>query len=154
MFRRFYFVLTALLAVGTTFAACSKQTEPAAATQDQAMPSAKAELVCTSLSDAQPAIDAFIEVMSAMADTAAKETCDEIVEALKRLDNDDTRAKVNQVQLLKTCPEDVQKALQQANQARLFGVAIRMSGFAKCEDTPQGDEIDRLIAAIMASDEE
>jgi len=104
--------------------------------------------------EAQAAMDALLEVMSAVADTSAKETCAEIVDALKLLDNDDIRAKVKKVQILETFPEDVQQALQQANLARLLGVANRMSGFAKCEETPQADEIDKLITAILASGEE
>jgi len=155
MFRCFYFVLTALLAVGMTFAACSKQVEPVAATQNQTMPSAEAKSVCTSLSDGQAALDIFLEVMSAIADASEKETCSEVVKALKRLDNDDTRAKVNRVQILETCPEDVQETLQEANQDRLFSITIRMAGFAKCEDTPQEEEIDSLINAIlMLSDDD
>jgi len=150
MFRRFYFVLTALLAFGTAFAACSKQAEPVTENQNLTTPPAKAkpEPVCTSPSDAQAAIDALLEVMSAVADTNTKETCDEIVEALKALNNDDIRAKTQRAQTLDTCPKDVREAIVQANGDRLLAIRLRAADFAKCEDTPQSDEILRLIHVI------
>jgi len=149
MFRRFYFVLTALLAVGTMFVACSKQVEPVAATQNQTEAPAKAEPACTSVSDGQIILDAFIEVISAVADASAKETCAEVVKALKTLDNDATRTKVSRIDILETCPENVQEDLMEANLSRLFEANSRMNGFEKCEESPQAEEIVSLISAIL-----
>jgi len=164
MLKHLCIALTVLLAAGTTLVSCKKDMSAAAPTgqvETQAKvsetvigaPPAAPRAVASSSAippEAQAAIDALLDVMSAIADTSAKETCAEIVEAIKALDTLENRTKVlSSVQILNAYSED-KEAILEANETRYNDIAMRADGFQKCEGTPQEDEIENLIETILS----
>ena len=101
--------------------------------------------------EAQAAVDNLLSVMSSIADAGKKETCAEVLADLKKLEADPSiKDKLISTKILQNYPEDVQKSINQANQQRLFGVAIEMAAFQKCQDAPENNDIDASIKAILA----
>ncbi len=101
--------------------------------------------------EAQAAVDNLLSVMSSIADAGKKETCAEVLADLKKLEADPSiKDKLISTKILQNYPEDIQKSINQANQQRLFGVAIEMAAFQKCQDAPENNDIDASIKAILA----
>ncbi|MCL2326401.1 MAG: hypothetical protein FWC40_07920 [Proteobacteria bacterium] len=164
MLKRFCIALTILLIAGTTLVSCKKDMSAAAPKVQaeisetvvvvEAPPPAVSRVAAAHSSaippEAQAAVDDFFDVMSAIADTATEETCEDIVEALKRLDNGNTRNKIQRAQILETYSEDIMEALLEANEDRFTQISGRLLGFQQCDGTPQEEEIETLIEALLS----
>ncbi len=99
--------------------------------------------------EAQAAVDNLLEVMTSIADAGKKDNCADVLSELKKLVNDDIRAKLLSTTILSTYPEDVSRAINEANQARLLSIAFEMAAFSKCESAPENEEINNTIQKIL-----
>ena len=100
--------------------------------------------------EAQAAVDKLIEVLSAIAAAGEQETCAAVLTELKKIDTPETKAKLEASLILQKYPEDVQRAINQANQNQMLAVAFKMAAYQKCQSAPENDAIDATIKQILA----
>ena len=123
-------------------AAGTPEAVPAAGAPDEPLPPVPAE--------AQAAVDKLIEVLSAIAAAGEQETCAAVLTELKKIDTPETKAKLEASLILQKYPEDVQRAINQANQNQMLAVAFKMAAYQKCQSAPENDAIDATIKQILA----
>ena len=92
----------------------------------------------------------MIEVLSAIAAAGEQETCAAVLTELKKIDTPETKAKLEASLILQKYPEDVQRAINQANQNQMLAVAFKMAAYQKCQSAPENDAIDATIKQILA----
>lgn len=100
--------------------------------------------------EAQAAVDKLLDVLGSIAEAGKKESCADVLAELKKLDTPETKAKLEASLILQKYPEDVQRAINQANQSRMIGVAFEMAAYQKCKSTPENDAIDAMIKQLLA----
>ena len=54
------------------------------------------------------------------------------------------------VKILQNYDKPIQEAINRANQAKMFNLAVQMAAFSKCQGKPENDDIDAAIKAILA----
>lgn len=123
-------------------AAGAPEAVPAVGAPDEPLPPVPAE--------AQAAVDKLIEVLSAIAAAGEQETCAAVLTELKKIDTPETKAKLEASLILQKYPEDVQRAINQANQSQMLAVAFKMAAYQKCQSAPENDAIDATIKQILA----
>ena len=123
-------------------AAGAPEAVPAVGAPDEPLPPVPAE--------AQAAVDKLIEVLSAIAAAGEQETCAAVLTELKKIDTPETKAKLEASLILQKYPEDVQRAINQANQNQMLAVAFKMAAYQKCQSAPENDAIDATIKQILA----
>ena len=145
-------------------AAPAEAAAPAAAPADAAAPAAGAPEAVPAVgapegsdeplppvpAEAQAAVDKLIEVLSAIAAAGEQETCAAVLTELKKIDTPETKAKLEASLILQKYPEDVQRAINQANQNQMLAVAFKMAAYQKCQSAPENDAIDETIKQILA----
>ncbi len=100
--------------------------------------------------EAQAAVDKLLEVLSGIAAAGEKETCADVLAELKKLDTPETKAKLEASLILQKYPEDVQRAINQANQGQMLAVAFKMAAYQKCQNAPENDQIDAMMKQLLA----
>ena len=100
--------------------------------------------------EAQAAVDKLLEVLSGIAAAGEKETCADVLAELKKLDTPETKAKLEESLILQKYPEDVQRAINQANQGQMLAVAFKMAAYQKCQNAPENDQIDAMMKQLLA----
>ena len=172
MFKRVLIGLVSVLLVGATVYGCNKGEEkpaapatpaadagaPAAPAADAAAPAAApaadaaapaAAEDATVPPEAKTASDEVFSVLFAIAAAGKKESCADVLAELKKLDNEDTKAKLEHGRYLQTLPADVQRKINEQNRMRMQGVVNELSSYQKCENSPEQREIDSILQKIM-----
>lgn len=170
MFKRILIGLVSMILVGATVYGCNKggdtKETPTPATdvatapaEDVAVPSADAEVPAADTApaanveipaEAKAASDDVFSVMFAIASAGKKESCAEVLAELKKLDNDEVKAKIEHGRYLQTLPADVQRAINEQNRVRMMGVVSELASYQKCENSPERRDIDEILQKIMA----
>ena len=101
--------------------------------------------------EAQAAVDGLVDVMQAIADSAKKDDCAEVLAELNKLKTDESiKNKLEASKVLEKYDKPVQEAINRANQAKMFNLAVQMAAFSKCQDKPEREGIDEAIKSILA----
>lgn len=100
--------------------------------------------------EATAAMEGLLFVLDAIADAGSQATCDKVLADLKKLENDDIKAKLEGAKLLETLSDEIIESMQKSSSARMMGITIKMAGFQKCEDAPESAEIDATVKNLLS----